>query len=150
MASFAKIDFDGKVLEVLKVNDDVITDESGNEREDLGQRFLSKLTGHGLWKKISYNTRGGVHYDENGNPSADQSKAFRKNFVGPGGKYDSDLDAFIPIKMFNSWTFNSETCLYDPPVPRPEGLYYWDEENTQWVEITSENASTAGVNPPGS
>ena len=39
MASFAKIDFDGTVLEVVKVNDDVIIDESGNEREDLGQKF---------------------------------------------------------------------------------------------------------------
>ena len=56
MASFAKIDFDGTVLEVVKVNDDVIIDESGNEREDLGQKFLSQLTGYSLWKKTSYNT----------------------------------------------------------------------------------------------
>jgi len=104
MASFAKIDFDGTVLEVVKVNDDVIIDESGNEREDLGQKFLSQLTGYSLWKKTSYNTRGGVHYDpDTGNPSSDQTKSFRKNFAGIGCKYDSTLDAFIPPKIFDSW-----------------------------------------------
>jgi hypothetical protein len=37
----------------------------------------------------SYNTRGGVHYTD-GQPSADQSKAFRKNYAGLGYTYDSD------------------------------------------------------------
>ena len=131
MASFAKIDFDGTVLEVVKVNDDVIIDESGNEREDLGQKFLSQLTGYSLWKKTSYNTRGGIHYDPHtGNPSSDQTKSFRKNFAGIGCKYDSTLDAFIPPKIFNSWIFNKDTCLYAQPISRPDGVYFWVEANT--------------------
>ena len=149
MASFAKIDFDGTVLEVVKVNDDVIIDESGNEREDLGQKFLSQLTGYSLWKKTSYNTRGGIHYDPHtGNPSSDQTKSFRKNFAGIGCKYDSTLDAFIPPKLFNSWIFNKDTCLYDPPISRPDGVYFWDEANTKWVGITTSNFVDANVNPP--
>ena len=149
MASFAKIDFDGTVLEVVKVNDDVIIDESGNEREDLGQKFLSQLTGYSLWKKTSYNTRGCIHYDPHtGNPSSDQTKSFRKNFAGIGCKYDSTLDAFIPPKIFNSWIFNKDTCLYDPPISRPDGVYFWDEANTKWVGITTSNFVDANVNPP--
>ena len=149
MASFAKIDFDGTVLEVVKVNDDVIIDESGNEREDLGQKFLSQHTGYFLWKKTSYNTRGGIHYDPHtGNPSSDQTKSFRKNFAGIGCKYDSTLDAFIPPKIFNSWIFNKDTCLYDPPISRPDGVYFWDEANTKWVGITTSNFVDANVNPP--
>ena len=149
MASFAKIDFDGTVLEVVKVNDDVIIDESGNEREDLGQKFLSQLTGYSLWKKTSYHTRGGIHYDPHtGNPSSDQTKSFRKNYAGIGCKYDSTLDAFIPPKIFNSWIFNKDTCLYDPPISRPDGVYFWDEANTKWVGITTSNFVDANVNPP--
>jgi hypothetical protein len=36
-----------------------------------------------IYKRTSYNTRGGVHYTD-GQPSADQSKAFRKNYAGLG------------------------------------------------------------------
>jgi len=37
-------------------------------------------TSPGAWIQTSYNTRGGVHYQADSNePSADQSKALRKN-----------------------------------------------------------------------
>jgi hypothetical protein len=36
-----------------------------------------------IYRRTSYNTRGGVHYTD-GQPSADQSKAFRKNYAGFG------------------------------------------------------------------
>ena len=50
-------------------------------------------------KRTSYNTRGGVHYDpQTGEPSEDQSKAFRGNYAGIGFTYDEALDAFIPPK----------------------------------------------------
>jgi hypothetical protein len=37
-----------------------------------------------------------------------------------------------------SWTFNENTCQYDPPTPKPtDGKFYrWDEATTTWVEIT--------------
>ena len=51
----------------------------------------------GVWLQTSYNTRGGVHYDPStGEPSADQSKALRKNYAGIGYSYDATRDAFIP------------------------------------------------------
>ena len=39
---------------------------------------------------------------------------------------------------FSSWTFNEETCAFDPPVPYPEDskFYVWDESTLNWVEPT--------------
>jgi len=89
----------------------------------------------GEWIQTSYNTRGGVHYEPNTDtPSDDQSKALRKNYAGIGYTYDSDRDAFIPPKPFNSWTLNETTCLWDSPVAYPDddNTYIWNEETQQW------------------
>ena len=92
----------------------------------------------GQWIQTSYNTRGGVHYNpETGEPSADQTKAMRKNYAGLGYTYDSQRDAFIPPKPFASWTLNDTTCLWESPVAYPDngGLYRWDEATTSWVAV---------------
>lgn len=88
--------------------------------------------------RTSYNTRGGVHYADNGEASQDQTKAFRKNYAGMGFKYDEALDAFIPPKPFESWVLDEETCLWQPPVPMPqeEGkMFTWNEDDQAWVEM---------------
>ncbi|WP_288955250.1 hypothetical protein [uncultured Polaribacter sp.] len=88
-------------------------------------------------KRTSYNTRGGVHYTD-GAPSADQSKAFRKNYAGIGYTYDETRDAFIPPQPFDSWVLNETSCLWDAPVAYPEDgqQYTWNEETTSWDLIT--------------
>lgn len=86
-------------------------------------------------KRTSYNTRGGIHYDpETNEPSADQSKAFRKNYAGRGYTYDESRDAFIPTKPYESWTLNEETCLWDSPVPYPDDgeIHSWNEQTQTW------------------
>jgi len=93
----------------------------------------------GQWIQTSYNTRGGVHYNpETGEPSDDQTKALRKNYAGIGYTYDAGRDAFIPPKPYASWTLNDTSCLWEPPVEYPTdgATYRWDEETTNWVEIT--------------
>jgi hypothetical protein len=95
--------------------------------------------GHYACKRTSYNTRGGVHYDPVTNePSADQSKAFRKNYAGVGYTYDETRDAFIPPKPFDSWTLNETSCLWEAPVAMPDDgqQYTWNEETTSWDLIT--------------
>lgn len=92
----------------------------------------------GEWIQTSYNTRGGIHYNQETNePSEDQSKALRKNYAGIGFTYDKSLDAFIPPKPYNSWILNEETCLYNAPVEHPQDdkIYRWDEETTNWIEV---------------
>ena len=93
----------------------------------------------GEWIQTSYNTRGGVHYQpDSQEPSADQSKALRKNYAGIGFTYNRELDAFIPPKPYNSWTLNETSCLWEAPTPKPDdgNLYNWNEETVSWVEVT--------------
>lgn len=126
MAHFAKVE-DGIVTQVNVVDEDYFNDN----RE-------TRYTG--TWVQTSYNTRGGVHYNpETNEPSADQTKALRKNYAGIGYTYDEARDAFIPPKPFNSWLLNEDTCQWDAPVPYPTDgkMYMWDEEQQQWTEATN-------------
>ena len=116
MASFAKIGLNGKVIEVLSVNNEVLHDANGVEQEAIGIDFLTKLTGYPLWVQTSYNHN------------------FRKNHAGIGMTYDEDRDAFIPKKPFNSWILNEDTCLWEAPVVYPSDgqSYKWNETIKNW------------------
>jgi hypothetical protein len=129
MASFAKIGLNSKVIEVVSVNNEVLKDSSGVEREELGIQFLNELTGWPIWKQTSYNTIGGIH-SNGGTP-------FRKNHAGIGYTYDEDRDAFIPKKPYNSWILNEQTCLWESPIPMPSDAsidkrYQWNESLVNW------------------
>jgi hypothetical protein len=92
----------------------------------------------GTWIQTSYNTYGGIHYAPNVYPpSADGGIPLRKNYATIGGTYDPNIDAFIPIKPSNmySWVLNLTSCLWEPPVERPnDGYdYTWVESLTSWV-----------------
>ena len=88
----------------------------------------------GEWIQTSYNTRGGVHYGQDGQP--DGGVALRKNYAGVGFSYDKSRDAFIPPQPYASWTLNEDTCLWNSPVPYPDdgNFYTWDESTTSWLE----------------
>lgn len=131
MAHFAKLDSNNVVIFVTVGRDE----DNGKEAE------LTARTGD-VYKQTSYNTRGGVHYQADGTPSADQSKAFRKNYAGLGYTYDAGRDAFIPPKPFNSWVLNETTCLWDAPVAYPTDgkRYTWDEATISWVEVEEVSA----------
>lgn len=111
MAHYAKIE-DGIVTEVIVAEQDYIDSIEGQ------------------WIQTSYNTLGGEH-KTNGTP-------LRKNFAGIGYTYDSQRDAFIPPKTFNSWVLDEETCLWEAPVAKPNDgkKYDWNEETVSWVERT--------------
>ena len=133
MAHFARLDANNIVTFVTV----------GRQEDDGKEAELTARTGD-VYKQTSYNTRGGVHYTD-GVPSADQTKAFRKNYAGLGYTYDAGRDAFIPPKPYNSWVLNEDTCLWDAPVAMPEDAgtgeppkrYTWDEETTSWVEVNA-------------
>lgn len=145
MASFAKLNNENVVIQVVAVNNDVIKDSNGIEQESLGIDFLKNIYNepNSIWKQTSYNTFANKYY----NPSSidgkrivgDQSKAFRKNFAGLGYKYDLERDAFISPKPYNSWILNEDTCCWESPVPKPSELNkdgsppQWNEELLQWV-----------------
>jgi hypothetical protein len=130
MASFAKIE-NNIVIAVHSVVNEVIKDSNGVEQEQLGINFLKTLYNepNAIWKQTSYNTNGGVH-SLGGTP-------FRKNHAAIGYIYDSNRDAFIPQKPYNSWILNEQTCLWEAPVAMPidDNMYKWNEEILNWELI---------------
>jgi len=140
MAHYAKIGINSKILSVEVVADADTYNADNQEDETVGIQFLERIHGWPLWKKCSYNTRGGKHYDADGNESTDQSKAFRKNYPGIGYTWDEDRDAFYAPKPFNSWILNETTCLWEAPVAMPDDgqEYFWNEDITNWEVVITE------------
>ena len=129
MAHYAVLDSGNTVTMVFVGRDDVVDGIDDWEDYYAPEGFTVKQT--------SYNTYGGVHYTD-GEPSEDQSQAFRFNYAGIGFTYDENRDAFIPPQPYASWVLDEDTCLWVAPVPMPEGDYVWDEEAGDWVEVTDE------------
>lgn len=138
MAHFAQLDSENNVIQVIVIDNRDITDEYGNENEQLGIKFCKSLLGdHTNWKQTSYTGR------------------FRKNFAGIGGRYDPENDVFIPKKVFDSWVLDTNTFRWKPPVPLPEdaltnprgpfnpsgALYVWNEESIQWDYVPAPNVN---------
>lgn len=121
MAHFAKVE-NGIVTQVIVAEQDVIN---------------TGLFGDN-WIQTSYNTRGGVHYGQDGQP--DGGIALRKNYAGIGYTYDATLDAFIPSKPYPSWLLDEQTCLWNAPTPMPsdDKTYEWNETTRSWG-IVNEN-----------
>lgn len=128
MAYYAFLDENNIVTEVI-----VGKDEGNFDWETQYGSFRGQAC-----KRTSYNTRGGIYYDPITNePSADQSKAFRKNYAGIGYTFDQQLNAFIPPQPYKSWLLNETSCLWEPPVPYPQdgGEYQWNESEQKWERI---------------
>ena len=95
---------------------------------------------YGGCKRTSYNTQGGVH-KYGGTP-------FRKNYAGVGHIYDPVRDAFYVEQPYPSWTLNEDTCYWEPPVPRPEGMeWHWKENTTEWVDYVYFNPDNKQPHP---
>ena len=129
MANFAEINDSNIVLRVLVVDDKDTQDESGNEVESVGVKYLTDSFG-GTWLRTSYNTSGGIH-SLGGTP-------FRKIYAGIGYIYNEEKDAFISTQPYPSWTLNEDTCWWEPPVAYPTDAQSaaWNEETTSWDLVT--------------
>ncbi len=107
MAHYAFINDQNKVVQVITGKDE------GGETD--WEEYYGNFRGM-TCKRTSYN----------GN--------YRKNFAGIGFTYDEERDAFIPPKPFPLWVLNEDTCLWESPSEKPEGVgYTWDEENQEWT-----------------
>lgn len=119
MAYFAQIDEDGAVLQVISISNADAPDPAPENSEPLGQAFIASLGLEGEWRQTSYN----------GN--------FRKQYCGPGFRYDSEADVFISPQPFPSWTLDANHD-WQPPTPYPTdgNLYRWDEDTLTWAEVS--------------
>jgi hypothetical protein len=78
-------------------------------------------------RRMSYNTQGGMH-KLGGTP-------FRKNYAGKGYMYDPVRDAFYAAQPYPSWTLNEDTCYWEAPTERPEGMdWHWNEPTLEWID----------------
>jgi len=90
-------------------------------------------TSPGTWIQTSYNTHGGIHYGQDGQP--DGGVALRANYAGIGYTYDQINDVFYAPQPYPSWTISAPTWEWQSPVPYPTDgqLYVWDEAGKNWV-----------------
>ena len=135
MAHFAKVK-DGIVINVIVAD----------------QEFINNLVDveAGEWIQTSYNTRGGKHYDADGNLSGDQSKALRGNYAGIGYTWDEDNEIFWPKQPYASWTKNTSTASWDAPITEPSvKTYTADDSSIQSWSIYWDEAAYQANNAKG-
>lgn len=120
MAHFAKV-LNGKVVQVIVAEPEFF------------DTFIDSSPGN--WLKTSYNTRGGVHYGQDGQP--DGGVALRANYAGPGYTYNPHEDVFYAPQPFPSWTISGPDWIWKAPVPMPQdgNVYAWDEPALSWVKL---------------
>lgn len=121
MAHYAELNENNEVIYVAYMDNEIITDENGNEIEQLGIDHLHHHHGsHRRWLRTSYR----------GN--------FRGKYANQGDIYREDLDVFVPPKPYSSWVLNESTGKWQPPIPKPE-LTQEQIDNNQYYEWNEEN-----------
>ena len=157
MAHFAKLGANGKVIQVLTMDNDKMLNADGVEDESVGQQWLETHNNWPaqMWIQTSYNTLGNKH------SSGDNSKAFRGNYAGIGHTWDEDNNIFWPKKPFASWVKDTTTASWKSPIGDAPALtaeqeaqnqhgddgtpathswhYTWNEANQSW-DLTDGNA----------
>lgn len=128
MAHYAVLDDNNVVVHVFPGKNEL---EMAIDWEEHYSQFVNKKC-----KRTSFNTYGNKH--------ATGGTPFRMNYAGVGFTFREDLNApegaFVPPQPYPSWTLNESTCLWEPPVPRPESdqyLFEWDENSLSWVRAGS-------------
>jgi hypothetical protein len=105
-----------------KIENDVVTQVIVADNQEWCETNLG-----GTWVQTSYNTKGNVN-------SRDGGVALHKNYAGVG--YTFDGIGFAAPQPYPSWIKNSDTYLWEAPVPKPTslGMWQWDEETQQWLD----------------
>ena len=144
MAHFAKLGANGKVIQVLTMDNDKMLNADGVEDETVGLQWLETHNNWPaqMWIQTSYNTLGNKH------SSGDDSKAFRGNYAGIGYTWDEDNNIFWPKSPYASWVKDTTTASWKSPIGDAPALtaeqtsqneadthrwsYVWNEEGQSW------------------
>lgn len=119
MAHFAQLDENNIVLKVIVVDNSNCLDGNGDESEAVGVAYCQSILGDSTtWKQTSYN------------------KNFRANYASVGYTYDPTNNVFIAPRPYPSWSLNTTSWGWDPPVAYPidNKVYSWNEASRTWVE----------------
>ena len=151
MAHFAKLGSNGKVIQVLTLDNKDMLNADSVEDESVGQQYLETHNNWPaqMWIQTSYNTISNTH------KSGDNSKAFRGNYAGIGYTWDEDDQIFWPKKPYASWVKHIESASWKSPIGDAPALteeqtsqntadthswsYVWNEANTTW-DLTDSKA----------
>ena len=149
MAHFAKLGANGKVIQVLTLDNKDMLNADGVEDEIVGQQYLELHNNWPaqMWIQTSYNTQNNQH-KLGGTP-------FRGNYAGIGYEWDEDNNIFWPKKPYASWVKNMTTAGWDSPIGAAPALtaeqisqneantndwyYAWNEANQSW-DLTDRKA----------
>ena len=151
MAHFAKLGANGKVIQVLTMDNDKMLNADGVEDETVGQQWLERHNNWPaqMWIQTSYNTIANTHN------SGDNSKALRGNYAGIGYTWDEDNNIFWSPKPYPSWEKDIATASWKSPIGNAPAFtaeqtsqneagthswrYAWNEANQSW-DLTDHNA----------
>ena len=143
MAHFAKLGANGKIIQVLTMDNDKMLNADGVEDESVGQQWLEKHNNWPaqMWIQTSYNTLGNKH------KSGDDSKAFRGNYAGIGYTWDEDNQIFWCKKPYASWVKDISTAAWkspigDAPALTAEQQAQNDADTHKWAYIWNESAQS--------
>jgi len=146
MAHFAKLGSNGKVIQVLTLNNGDMLNADGVEDETVGQQYLETHNNWPaqMWIQTSYNTTSNTH------SSGDNSKAFRGNYAGIGSTWDEDNNIFWSKKPYTSWVKHIESASWKSPIGDAPALtaeqtadvdnryhYDWNESGQSWDLVTT-------------
>ena len=153
MAHFAKLGANGKVIQVLTMDNDKMLNADGVEDETVGQQWLERHNNwpSQMWIQTSYNTNGNKYYDADGNEAADQSKAFRGNYAGIGYTWDEDNQIFWPKSPYASWVKDTATASWKSPIGDAPALTAEQESQNeagthQWEYVWNESGQSWDLN----
>ena len=149
MAHFAKLGANGKVIQVLTLDNKDMLNADNVEDEAVGQQYLETHNNWPaqMWIQTSYNTQGNQH-KLGGTP-------FRGNYAGIGFEWDEDNNIFWPKSPFASWVKDIATATWKSPIGDAPALtaeqtsqneagthswsYVWNDSGQSW-DLTDHNA----------
>ena len=142
MAHFAKLGANGKVIQVLTLDNKDMLNADGVEDESVGQQYLEIHNNWPaqMWIQTSYNTIANTHR-LGGTP-------FRGNYAGIGYTWDEDNQIFWNKKPYASWVKDIATAQWKSPIGDAPALtdeqqsqneagthswsYVWNESGQSW------------------
>lgn len=90
------------------------------------------------WIQTSYNTRGNVHYGDDGKP--DGGEALHGNYACIGYVWSDEFQVFHAPRPHALWILSHKTWLWESPIPRPDEDPYWEWSDAEgkWIHIAEQ------------
>ena len=122
MAYFAEINSENLVLRVLVADDADVLNYGGHGSDQAANRF----------EKLCNLSTNGVKWIETFKDGT------RGRHAGVGRTWNEEHQIFCDSQNYPSWTLNTTTGEYEPPVTKPstaDKFPLWDEDNQRWYHL---------------